>query len=303
MAGTVFTSALAHTLRRTLEGLDKDEYMASQRVFPKWCPEKKMEHAYEDILEMVGPGLLSEKPEGTEIPLGTLSESFLHRFRPTTYALKIIITQEADEDCKYAEAVDAGKYLVMAAYKTQDYTCTLMLSRGFDTAYPTGDGLPVWSTAHLLADGGTFSNSLATPMSPSRLAVTTARTMASQMPDRDGTVGMVRLKKIIFPEAQWEAWNVVTKSKYAPEAGEFNAINVVESEMDLTLVPNRFWQNSSTNYAFLTDAEGGFKYRNRRSMKSKTWVDNDNDVMKYGVSLRFSASLPSNPRSTIGVNA
>src|SRR5687768_16801475 len=287
MSAPVFTSQLAHMMRETLEGLEKDEYAKSKRVFPRWCPETKMTHAYEDILEIVGPGLLAEKPEGTEIPLGGIREDILHRFRPTTFALKIIITEEADEDCKYPEAIDAGKYLINAAYKTQDYKTSLMLTRGFDTAYPTGNGQPVWSASQPLADGGTFSNLFATPMSPSRLAVTTARTMAAQMPDRDGTVGQVMLKKIVFPEAQWDTWVVVTKSKYAPEAGEFNAINVVESEMNLELVPNRFWQNTTTNYGFLTDAEGGFKYRSRRALKSRTWIDNDNQVMKYGVSLRF----------------
>jgi hypothetical protein len=300
---TVFTSKLAHTLRENLDGLHKDEYMKSERVFPKWAPEVKMEHAYEDILEIVGPGLLSEKPEGTETPTGSIREDLLHRFRPTTYALKIIITQEADEDCKYREALSAGKMLLEAAYKTQDYKMTLLLSRGFDTAYPMGDGLPVWSASHTLADGGTFSNLFSTAMSPSRLAVNTARTMCESMPARDGTIGSCKLKKVVFPTAQWEQWNIVTKSKYAPEAGEYNAINVVESEMDLELVQNRFWRNSETNYCFLTDADGGFKYRSRSPLKSKTWVDNDNDVMKYGVRLRFSASMPSNPRSTIGVNA
>jgi hypothetical protein len=303
MVGTVFTSQLAHTLRETLDGLHMDEVQKNKRVFPKWCPESKMTHAYEDYLEMVGPGLLAEKPEGTEIPLGQIREDLLHRFRPTTYALKIIITQEADEDCKYAEALDAGQMLLGATHKTMDYTASLLLARGFDTAFPMGDGLPVWSSAHLLAEGGTFSNTLATPMSPSRLAVIQARNLAAQMPDRDGTVGMCRLKKIVFPEDQWDQWIVVTKSKYAPEAGEVNAINVVESEMSLDLVPNRFWRNTTTNSCFITDAEGGFKMRMRRALKTRTWIDNDNEVMKYGVSVRFSASVPSNPRSTIGNQA
>lgn len=299
----VFANDLGSTLRKNLKGLHLDEYAKSKRVFPKWCEQVTMDHAYDDVLDVVGPGLLTQKSEGGEIAEGSIMEDLVTRHRALTYAKKIIISKETEEDCKYKEALDAGKMLTNGAFKTQDYLMSLLLVRAFDSNYPVSDGVAVFSASHTLAGGGTFSNLLPTPFSPSRLSVTTAATMAMQMPDRDGTIGSYELKRVVYPVAQHYQWCEITDSEKAPEAGEYNRVNVVKSEMSLEKVPNRFWQDTTTRYFFQTDAEGGFSYRERRKLTSRTWVDNDNEVMKHAISFRMAAGLPSNARAQIGVNA
>lgn len=298
----VFVSDQSLMLRKDLSELHLDESPENEEVWKDWCEFKTMSHAYDDVLSVAGPGLLEEKPEGAAIAEGDIRQDLLTRHFPKTYAKMIIITQEAEDDGKYPEALDAAKMLLMGGRKTRDYVTSLMLVNGFNTAFPVSDDVALWSASHTLPGGGVFSNLVATPMSPSRLLVTTARTMAMKMPGRDGTLCGTDLEAIVFPVDQWDSWDVICGSKNAPEAGEFNAINVVE-RMKLKLVPNPYWQNTTTACFFKTKEKGGFSYRERKKFTTRTWVDNDAQVLKYSVSFRMAAGLPSNPRATIGNNA
>jgi hypothetical protein len=304
MAGTVFESTIANTLKDTLETIidDKTDGYASGLLMKKWLEETTMKDAYEDDLEMGGPGLASEKAEGTEIPLGTLREGYITRYNARTFALKLIVTEEAMEDCKYDKVIQAAKRLKRAMYKTIDIDATNILVRMFNSSYVGGDGQPLCSSSHTLPHGGTFSNQLATPMSPSRMAVIIASTQAQLLPGHDGITEGYELKRVVCPVNQWAVWRGIVGSTHAPEAGNFNEINVVNSDLSLEVVPVKYWTNTTTNWAIFTDCENGVNMRFRRKPRSKTWVDNDNEQMKYAISARWARGW-SDPRCVIGSNS
>jgi hypothetical protein len=55
----------------------------------------------------------------------------------------------------------------------------------------------------------------------------------------------------------------------------------------IEVVPVKYIDAASTTiWGCITDADNGLQWRNRRKVKSRTWVDNDAEVMKYGVSYR-----------------
>jgi hypothetical protein len=302
--GTVFTSTIANTLKDTLDVIvdDKSDKVESGMIWKKWCEDNKMSDAYEDDLEMGGPGLASEKPEGTEISLGTMREGFLTRYLARTFALKMIITEEAMEDCKYKEAIDLAKRLKRSMAKTMDIDATAMLMRAFNASYVGGDGVSLCSASHTLPHGGTWSNTLATPLSPSRMAVIIATTQMRLYPGHDGITEGVEPKRILCPVAQWAVWRGILGSEYAPEAGEFNEINVVNKDLDLELVPIKYWSNTTTNWIMQSDCENGLQMRIRRKMSGRAWVDNDNMVMKHAQSARWARGW-SDARSVLGSNA
>jgi len=304
MAGTVFTSTIANSLKETLNVIvdDKTDNVEGSLIMKKWCDELSMKDNYEDDLEMGGPGLASDKPEGTELALGTLREGFLTRYLARTYGLKLIITEEAMEDAKYDKAIAAAKRLKRSMYKTIDIDATALLMRMFNSSYVGGDGVSLGSSSHTLPHGGTWSNILATPMSPSRMAFIVATTQMRQYPGHDGITEGVEPKKVLCPTAQWAVWRGIVGSSHAPEAGEFNEINVVNQDFDIEVVPIKYWTNSTTNWAILTDSENGLNFRFRRKPRSNTWVDNDNMVMKYGISARWARGW-SDARCILGSNA
>lgn len=301
MAGTVFTSTVARTLKPTLELIIMDKSYENALIMPKWCEQRKMSDNYEDDLEFAGPGLVAEKAEGAEMAMGTLMEGVLTRYICRTYAMKLNITEEAIEDTKYERVLRAARHLVRSLYKTVEYDSSNMLVRAWNTGYPGGDGQPLCSASHTLPHGGTFSNTMAVPMTPSRQAVITARVATAKMVGHDGLREGYRLKKIVCPEDLADKWEVITGSPKAPEAGEFNAINVV-NRMNLQIVANPYWTTTTTNYIFITDAEGGLNWRWRRKARNRSWVANDEEVMCYGVSARWGRGW-SNPRGVYGVQS
>ena len=202
---TVFTATVTSTLKKTLNLVmtDKDDGIESDSVMKKFCEVLTMEDNYEDDLDSAGPGLASEKPEGQEMATGTITEGFKWRYNARTFGLKLIVSDEAIEDSKYPEIIKAGRRLKRAMWKTVDYDATYILIRGFNTAYTYGDGVCLWSTSHPLAQGGTFSNYMATPMSPSRTALIVATTQIRKFPDYDNTIGMTMRVRNMAQRMRW----------------------------------------------------------------------------------------------------
>jgi hypothetical protein len=303
MSATVFTGTVAHALKKTLQSIvtDSTDGIEAKTIMPKWYTEQNMPDNWMDDLEVAGTPLLAEKTDGAQIQALTIKEGYLYRYIARTFAGKVIVTEEAMEDQKYPQVIDAAVRLKRSFWKTVDVDSTLPLIRATNSAYVYGDGQTLASATHPLAQGGSFSNQLATALSPSRSAVIIATTQVMQYPSQDGIVEGYTPKCIVHPVAQWATWKAIIGSEKAPEPGQFNQINVAYS-MGLDLVPNKYWNNTVSNWIMLTDAEDGFKFLWRRRIRNRTWVDNDQDLMKYGVSGRWTRGN-SNPRSLLFSNS
>ena len=285
---TVLTSSIALSLKETLDEIITDDPGGSKKraMFLKWCTEKSMSDAYEDDVEYAGPGYASEVSEAAPIPLGSITEGAVTRYLARKFGLRLAISEEAVEDGKYSSVIDAAKRLTYSLWDTADLDATLMLVRATTSGYTYGDGVVLASSSHTLAGGGTFSNTLATPMSPSRAAMITVTSAIKTLPGHNGIRRGYSPKAIVCPVEQWATWKAIVGSEKAPEAGEFNQINVVH-EMDLQVYPLPKWSNTTTNWGVLTDADNGFNFRWKRRPRSKTWVENSEEVMTHAISARW----------------
>jgi hypothetical protein len=299
----VMTSNLATTLKATLGSIvdDKTDGIEKKAIYNKWCDTREMYDAWEEDLEIAGPGYAAEQYEGKEISTGTILEGPATRYLARKFGLRLIITEETLEDNKYPESVKAARRLKRAIWKTVDLDTTFMLMRGFNTSYVSGDGQCLWSTSHPLIGGGVYANTPSVHQSPSRAAVITHVSAMRRMPGHDGTPEPINPKKVTFPVEQWAVWDGLILSRNAPEAGQYNEINVV-NRLDLEPVANPYWTNSSTNYAYITDAEDGLNLRWKRKPRGRAWVDNSQELMIYSNTARWSRGW-SNPRGSYGVNA
>lgn len=299
---SVFTSSIANSLKLTLNKIiDDDMDVKSKSMFLKWCNIQTMDDNWVDDLEMGGTGLLSEKPEGADMAVGGIQEGVITRYLSRTFAQKIIITEEAMEDKKYPEAIKLGERLTRAGWKTADIDATLMLVRATNSAYVGGDGQTLASTSHTLPQGGTFSNKMTVAASPSRIAVAQLMSQAKKLPGHDSLTEGYGFKCVVCPVEQWYVWEGLTKSEKAPEPGAFNEINVVKGMFE-AVYPLPFWNNTTTNWAVITDADNGLNFKWRRKFRSRTWVDNDQELMKHGLSARWSRGW-SDPRGILFVDA
>lgn len=299
----ILQSVIANTLRRTLDRIidDKTDGIEEKAVFKKYCEVDDTDLAFVDHLEMGGPGLASEVPEGSEIPLGTVHEGAMTRYFMRKIGQRLLISDEAIEDCKYPEAIKAARRLKRSLWKTLDYVAANLLARAWNTSYPGGDGLPLCSASHTLPGGGTFSNTLSVPQSPSRGALILLRALVRKVPDHDGLIGMRKLEAIICPTEQVSAWEEVIKSEKAPESGEFNRYNVA-NHMGLEIIEVPFWTNTTTNWIAKTDDDNGLLWYWRRKPKASTTVNNEHEVMSHQLTCRFDAKW-SDPRAVYGSQA
>lgn len=299
----IFRSTAANLLKKTLNRIlsDDTDGIQSKVVMTKWTESIPMSDAYEDDLDMAGPGFASDTPEGTEIPLGTIKEGNLTRYIARKFSLKLVISEEMMEDNKYSEAIPAARLLKKCIWETADMDASLMLVRATNTAYPIGDGLPVGSASHTLPHGGTFSNVMATPMTPSRAAWHVAVAAIRTMPGYNGIRSRLKAERVLCPVEQESTWEELSESTLAPEPGNAATINIIK-RANVEVVGVTHWTNTTTNWAVQTDADGGFSFRWRVKPQSKTWVDEDYDVMKYGIRARWARGM-TNPRGVYFVEA
>ena len=300
----IFTSTAALALKDTLEGIDTDEHGSegSKAVFTKWMTVKNMSDNYIEYYEIAGSGLAGEKPEGESIPLGTIIEGPLTRFNARTYGQRMIVSDEALEDLKYDKVIQAAKRNQRSLWKLIDFDATLLLVRAANSSFVGADGQPLASTSHVLPGGGTYSNMLATAMSPSKASLVIATAQLMQQVGHDGLIDGVEPKKAVFPVQQWGVWREVLGSSNDPTPGAFNAINPVNRDLSITPVPVKYWTNTTTNWALITDADLGLMWFWRRKPKSNTWVTEDKTMMNYAVTARWSRGWV-NPRAILFSNA
>jgi hypothetical protein len=302
----IFQSTVAHTLKKTLQSVvtDDTDGLEKSLYLSKWVGTvEDMDDAYVDDLIVAGPGLAREVTEGDELPSGTIREHTVTRYIARKFGLKLQITEEAMEDDKYPQSIKLARFNKRALFKTADIDATNILIRGWNSSYVGADGVSLFSASHTLAQGGTFSNTMATPMSPSRAAFIVAATFMKKLPGHDGVIEGYEPKGIVCPVAQWAVWRGICGSEKAPEAGEFNEINVVNADYDLKVTAIPYWSNSDTNYAYTTSAnDEGVKFLWRRRATSKTWVENSQEAMSHSISARWSRGW-TDPRGMYGVQA
>lgn len=301
---TVLTSTVALALKETLEEIITDDPGGAQKrvMFTKWCKEQSMSDAYEDDVEYAGPGYASEVSEAAPIPLGSITEGATTRYIARKFGLKLAVSEEAVEDGKYSSVINAAKRLAYSLWDTADLDATLMFVRATTAGYVYGDGTTLASTTHTLPGGGTFSNTLATAMSPSRAAMITVTSAIKTLPGHNGIRRGYTPSAIVCPVEQWAVWKAITGSEKAPEAGEFNQINVVY-DMDLKVYPLPKWSNTTTNWGVITDADNGFNFRWKRRPRNKAWVENGEEVMLYAISARWARGNSDPGRSFYFSNA
>lgn len=303
MAGPVTTSSAFKTLKATLEEIvtDSTDNIEKNAYYKQYMKVSGMTDNYEDDLENGGPGLATEKAEGQALDVGSLYEGYLTRYISRKFGLIMQITEELDEDGKYnGKYVDAARRLKRAVYKTKEVDCAQILNRAANALFVGGDGLSLANNAHTIPGGGTFSNTLATPFSPSRAALIVVAQNLMNLPGHDGVVEGYKPEKVVCPTSQWGAWRGILNSEKVPESPN-NEPNVTYDVYDRKPVVVPFWTASTTNWLVTTTA-GDLKLKIRRKAKGRTWYDEPTEVINYGISERWSRGW-SDPRVIYFSNA
>ncbi len=287
MAQTITTSSAYKTLKATLESIvtDNTNGVENDLVCTQYMKTSTMSDNYVDDLENGGPGLASETQEGAALTVGSLFEGAQTRYIARKFGLVMQVTEELDEDGKYND-----KYLNLqrrnkrAVYKTLEIDCANVINRAATAGYVGGDGLTLASASHTIPGGGTFSNTLSTPFSPSRAALIIVRNNLKKLPGHDGVTEGYKIVGLVHPTEQWGAWAGILGSDKVPESNN-NELNVVKG-MRIKQIEVQY-MTSTTTWGVTTDAMDGLKLMWRRKPKARTWYDENTEIMNNGISARW----------------
>lgn len=220
---------------------------------------QKSSKAYELDVSGSGTGLGALKPEGTETSYDAPKQDFVENYQHKVYSLGSTMTMEAIMNNNYFDlAVKTGKMLKRSLVHTDEQLAADVINNGYDSSFVMGDGVPLFSTAHVLGKGGTFSNrfSVFTPLSQAAVedAIINIRDF------RDGAGLLINAKPVslhIPPDLQFTADRIL-KSTYQPDSANTATINPVRG-----IFPKGYHVNdrftSSTEWFIKTDVDDGFK--------------------------------------------
>ena len=265
---------------------------------------------WEDEMEFAGPTFASVKPEDTAIEEVDIARGYKNRRYLVTFALKMAFSEELEEEGPsgaFSKVTDATRWLRQSMGRTHNYEGMDFFRKAWDTTETViAASLPLCSASHTLPRGGTYSNTLSPPLTPSANALEVMSTLARQMPDRQGLRGDFKLWKIVHPVDQDHIWEKVLGAEKDPVLGNFVIPSAVK-KLGISHMGLVDWDNTGTNWGALTSVQKdygkkglfiGWKYKTR----TNKWVDNDTGRVMYSAKMRRSRSV-FDPRCFFGSQA
>jgi hypothetical protein len=247
------------------------------------------ERSFEEETKLSGFSAAPVKNEGSAIAYDNAQEAWTTRYNHETIALGFSITEEAIEDNLY-DSLSARytKGLARAMAYTKQVKAAATLNNGFSAAYPGGDGVALFSTAHPLVSGGTNSNRPATAADLNETSLENAVIQIAAWTDERGLLIAAKPKKLIVPPAlQFVATRLLeTNLRVGTTDNDINALKNNGS------IPEGYTINhylTDTNGWYLTtDVPNGLKHFVRSPLANSMDGDFDTGNVRYKARERYS---------------
>jgi hypothetical protein len=282
----------AQLLKELLPGLNALfglEYKRYGEEHKELYETEKSERSFEEETKLSGFSAAPVKNEGAAIAYDNAQEAFTARYNHETIALGFSITEEAIEDNLY-DAL-SGRYtkaLARAMAYTKQVKAASVLNNGFSAAYPGGDGVALFSTAHPLVNSSTNSNTPAVPADLNETSLEAAVIQIAAWTDERGLLIAAMPRKLIIPPAlQFVATRLLeTNLRVGTTDNDINALKNNGS------IPEGYAINhylTDTNAWFLTtDVPNGLKHFERMPLENKMDGDFDTGNVRYKSRERYS---------------
>lgn len=274
------------------------EDMVSKEIFKKKTSDKNFEIDVEIALLPLG----REKPEGTEIAYEQMRQTFTTTYVNRSYGLGFIVDREAIDDNLYKKNFPMqAESLKNSMQQLVEVNGASVLNNAFDTNYPIGDGQPLISTSHPLANGTTQSNGVAVAVGLNESATQDFVSQIKKMRAASGLFDTVSPFGYIVPtELAYNADRMMA-SMYRPATAN-NDIGVIPN---MKLLPKDAisWRylTSSTAWFIQTDAPLGLTMFDRVPVEFDTIEDQSLKAVKVTAYQRYSFGV-TNFRNIVGTS-
>lgn len=273
------------------EGLNSVFGLAYKAHTPRWKEcfeiEDSSKASEEDIL-LVGLGGAVVKGEGAAVTYDEGGESYVSTYNAKTYALAFALTQEAIDDNLYGKIGSKySKSLARSLNYTKEVEGASVFNNGFDSSYPGGDGVELFSTSHPLWGGGTGSNTLSTAADLSEAALEDAVIDIRGFVDDRGIPIVAMSKKLIVPrQLEFEAERILNSNLRVDTANnDLNALKA-RSSFPEGFACNVFLSDPDA-WFILTDCPDGLKHMRRQGVRRGVEGDFETNNLRYKAYERY----------------
>lgn len=281
-------AAFAKSLQRGVNTHFGLAYKKHPQEWPHLFKIETSEKAYEEDVLRVGFGVAPVKSEGAGVNFDTGHNAWTARYNNETIAMAFAITEEAEEDNLYGKLSKIyGQELAQGMLETKEIKGANIFNRGHNASYVGGDGVALFSTAHPLGGGGTFSNKLATPADLSEAALEDILIQIDGAVNERGIPKLIKATCLVIPkELRFEAHRILkSQLRVGTANNDTNAIN------DMNLLPKGVKVNhrltDTDQWSVLTDCNDGLKHFRRTGISSKVMGDFDSGNMRVRMRERY----------------
>jgi hypothetical protein len=247
------------------------------------------ERSFEEETKLSGFSAAPVKNEGSAIRYDNGQEAWTARYNHETIAQGFSLTEEAIEDNLY-DSLSARytKALARSMAYTKQVKAAAILNNGFSSAFPGGDGVALFSTAHPLISGGVNSNTPATAADLNETSLEAAVIQISQWTDERGLLIAAKPKKLIVPPAlMFVATRLLeTELRVGTTDNDINALKNNGSIPEGYTV-NHFLTDSN-GWFLTTDVPNGMKHFVRSPLAQSMDGDFDTGNVRYKARERYS---------------
>ena len=246
------------------------------------------DRAFEEEVMLSGFGNAGVKPEGSSVNYDAATETFTARYTHETLALALSITEEAIEDNLYDRLASRyTKALARSMANAKQVKAANVLNRGFNSSYTGGDGLELFSTAHVIVSG-TEQNELSTAADLNETSLEQAMVDIAALTDERGLKIAAQGRKMIVPSAlQFTAERLL---KSVGRTG--TADNDISAVVSMNVIPQGYVVNhylTDTDAWFIkTDVPNGLKHFVRAPIKTAMEGDFETGNVRYKARERYS---------------
>ena len=291
---------LAKELEPGLNALFGLEYARYENEHAEIFVTESSDRAFEEEVMLSGFANAPTKQEGAAVVFDQANETFTARYTHETVALAFAITEEAIEDNLYDRL--AGRYtraLARSMSHTKQVKAAAVLNNAQIATVLGGDGVPLISSAHPLANGGTFSNVLATAADLNETSLEQMLIDIAGFVDERGLRIAAQGRKMIIPkELQFTAERIL---KSPLRVG--TADNDINAMANMGMVPEGYRVNhfltDTDSFFLITDVPNGFKHFERSPVRTAIEGDFDTGNVRFKARERYSFGF-SDPRCVFG---
>lgn len=299
MAGVITTGNHPKALWPGINAWFGVSYKEYPQEFSQVFDETSSNQAYEEDVEASGFGLAPVKLQGQGVSYDSHTQGYTTRYTHVAYALGYIVTKEELADNLYEKVSKSrARSLAFSMRQTKEVVFANIFNNGFDTNYPGGDALPLFSASHTSLNG-TWSNilSVAADLSEASLEDQLVN-IALATNSRGLRIALTGQKLIVPPQEVFNATRIVKSTLQNDTAN--NAVNAVKAMGLLPggIVPWHYLTDSDA-WFIKTDAPEGLKYFNRQAIEFTKDGDFDTENAKAKAYERYSGGW-TDPRGVYG---